>query len=1130
MDEEEEEEDIFRDVSFSQPLQQSAASSSQLLPISPNAPTQIEGEADVDDDSDDVAAVLFPKNGRQSSLLGTQSFGRAVGLTQTIPDQEQVPNESSQNYDLDQLLEESRRRSYRDAETSPLHLSADVLEGFDLDDDAVDDDPQSAHHPSQPGGLSNSSNNRNLLEVQQRLRFTPDENVVIAASVAEQTRSCSRAVAFLDASEDEEEEDLFDTPCAARRQEHKAHLPLPAPLPNMMAMAVKEKSQVQSKMEPNVRSKHDLEVFSVPHVVIREYVKMGVRQLYPWQKACLETPGVLPSASTSTNLVYCAPTSGGKTLVAEVILIRRYVAQKRKSLFVLPYVAVVEEKTGYFSTLLEPLGATVQCHAGKKGGQRYISGDVGVCTIEKANNIINEAIQNGKLSEIGLIVVDEAHMIDDPYRGYLLELMLTKLMFCGASLDIQIIAMSATLPNASVLATWLRDAAFFATDFRPVPLRQFCKYGNRIFDEKLAAPVREVHPVNENDSDGVVALVQEVVQTHHQALVFCATKKMCETTAAHLARNSKSTLTQQTAKKVEDDRITLLHVLRGVPGGADPTQEEAVKNGFAYHHAGLTVDERDAIETCYRRGSLHALCCTTTLAAGVNLPARRVIFRSPRIGASVLDVVTYRQAAGRAGRAGLDTFGESYLIVAASERELARRLLLDKLPPLRSSLQSDRGGLTRALLESFALGIVKTVYDVQHFIQCTFFHVQAPYEQVHVAAQRALQFLEKSCIIAWSRSNKVFSSSSLGAACVASSMPPEQGLIVYEELSRARERFVLVDDLHILYHVTPPVHGIEPHWRGYYSDIYTRLKPSNYKTAEAVGIDEGFLISVQQMALPVVRDAALERKIFVHRRFYVALMLQEIIHEVSICDVAAKFNISRGEVQKLMETAATFANMVATFCDKLNWWFFSGAFERVTQRLKMGVENDLLPLMKIPMMRPWKARLMYKHGLRSVEDIANASIDDLQKLLLTRYPFSTDQAMHQAQVHELRSAKLMVKGAKLVLHSDALEMQESALEITAKGISSSASLTFVPPSSSSAFTGVLKRSKTEFTEDSSSSTTSSLDNENEDTKKPGDDSSDDGNHEAVLPPLRASATRRATNIFDDTPPRGGENNDKGHKV
>ena len=166
-----------------------------------------------------------------------------------------------------------------------------------------------------------------------------------------------------------------------------------------------------------------------------------------------------------------------------------------------------------------------------------------------------------------------------------------------------------------------------------------------------------------------------------------------------------------------------------------PILKSTLPFGIAYHHSGLTVDERQLIEEAYSSGTLCCLCCTSTLATGVNLPARRVILlnkcfdvlsslarkrdgwycvylfkvvvRSPYIGSAPLSQARYQQMIGRAGRAGFDTHGESIMILKPSEMQLAtNEILLAPTNRVHSQLAKDNlRGLQQLLLSIISLYI-----------------------------------------------------------------------------------------------------------------------------------------------------------------------------------------------------------------------------------------------------------------------------------------------------------------------------------------------------------------------------------------------------------------------------------------
>lgn len=219
--------------------------------------------------------------------------------------------------------------------------------------------------------------------------------------------------------------------------------------------------------------------------------------------------------------------------------------------------------------------------------------------------------------------------------------------------------MSATLPNLNMLAKWL-NAKLYYTDFRPVPLSEHLKCGRNILNSKLEK-VGEV-PGEEaeagDDSENVGQLCIDTIKNGHSALIFCPTKVWCENLAVKLAAYfrklgcGKDAVNEGTLGWVLRQQLNLnklssvVEHLKISPVGLDKELARTVPFGVAFHHAGLTLDERDIIEGSFRNGSLRVLCATSTLSSGVNLPARRVIIRSPMSFGGIMDIMTYRQMVG----------------------------------------------------------------------------------------------------------------------------------------------------------------------------------------------------------------------------------------------------------------------------------------------------------------------------------------------------------------------------------------------------------------------------------------------------------------------------------------------------
>lgn len=257
---------------------------------------------------------------------------------------------------------------------------------------------------------------------------------------------------------------------------------------------------------------------------------------------------------------------------------------------------------------------------------------------------------------------------------------------------------------------------------------------------------------------------------------------------------------------------------------------------------------------------------------------------------------------------------------------------------------------------------------------------------------QCMEFLEKYEFIRIHRnaeSNEMsFTATRLGLACLASSMPPNEGFMLFSELQRARQSFVLESELHAVYLVTPfsvcyQLQDLD--WLAYL-DLWEKLTPPMQRVGEHVGIRESFLVKAMRGTSKI--DPKLLK---IHKRFYTALALQELIDETPVSVVAAKYKFTRGVLQSLQQTASTFAGIVSSFCNALNWQLLGLIVTQFKQRLFFGVHQDLVDLMRISSLNGQRARALFQAGFQTLADLSKADILTIEKCLYDSISFDTRQ-------------------------------------------------------------------------------------------------------------------------------------------
>ncbi|XP_010844259.1 PREDICTED: helicase POLQ-like isoform X3 [Bison bison bison] len=709
--------------------------------------------------------------------------------------------------------------------------------------------------------------------------------------------------------------------------------------------------------------------YSLPSKVRDLYVQFkGIEKLYEWQHTCL----TLKSVQERKNLIYSLPTSGGKTLVAEILMLQELLCRRRDVLMILPYVAIVQEKISGLSSFGIELGFFVEEYAGSKGKfppiKRREKKSLYIATIEKGHSLVNSLIETGRISSLGLVVVDELHMIGEGTRGAILEMTLAKILY--TSKTTQIIGMSATLNNVEDLQKFLQ-AEYYTSQFRPVELKEYLKINDTIYEVDSRAEngmtfsrllnYKYSDTLKKMDPDHLVALVTEVIPSY-SCLVFCPTKKNCENVAEMICKS----LSKEYLKHKEKEKQEVIQNLKNVSGGnLCRVLRHTIPFGVAYHHSGLTSDERKLLEEAYSTGVLCLFTCTCTLAAGVNLPARRVILRAPYVAKEFLKRNQYKQMIGRAGRAGIDSVGESILILQEKDKQQVLQLISKPLENCYSHLvQEFTKGIQTLFLSLIGLKIATNLDDIYRFMSGTFFGVQQKVllkekslweitmESLRYLTEKGLLQKDTMCGSKEEFQNN-FHITKLGRASFKGTIDLAYCDILYRDLKKGLEGLMLESLLHLIYLTTPydMASQCDPDWMIYFRQ-FNQLSPAEQNVAALVGVSENFIGK----------------------------------------------KASGQAIRKELE----------------EFWVYRALLGELTKKLTYCVKAELIPLMEVTGVLEGRARQLYNAGYKSLTHLANANPEVLIRTIdhLSR-----------------RQAKQIVSSAKMLLHEKAEALQEEVEEL-----------------------------------------------------------------------------------------------------
>jgi len=648
----------------------------------------------------------------------------------------------------------------------------------------------------------------------------------------------------------------------------------------------------------------------------------GIVELFPPQEEAVRA-GLLEGE----NLLVTTPTASGKTLLA-VLAADVALANRKKVVYLTPLRALTWEKAEYFSSLL---GVDVAAASGDLDADAsYLSRyDVIVATYEKMDSVIRHGAP--WLGRVGLIAVDEVHMIGDRDRGATLEVVTARLREIVP--DAQLLALSATVTNADQLASFL-GTKVVRSDWRPTRLVESV-YDVRTSSLLYADGTKEKVPVLHSNPS--VSLALWTVRGGGQSMIFAPSRKLAEDFASEVA-DALWRSGFRPDRRVEEYASQLSGT------DLDEILSRLMVKGAAFHHAGLSAHQRRVVEAAFRERLLPVVVATPTLAAGVNIPARTVVIPDLRKGAESMTVMEYKQLAGRAGRPGYDEAGLSIVVARSSKQahEYLRGYVRAEPEPVASRLADPRS-IRFHVLALVATEGLATPGDLRRFFSETLAARQDP--SVLDRIPMALRWLEAVGMLR--RRSAGYVPTRIGRTVARLYVMPETAITLLKGM-----RTLLSGDM-------------DDEERTFRALVVVCSSPD---VPEVPGL---------QVTLNAVYQFSDEVPVSVLAR---SLVLKAWIDEVSEQEIYRTYNAAPGDLYVLREASSWVARAGAELAAVIGAAEHRRLFDELSRRLEHGVRPELLDLCSVPDIGRVRARILYAHGIRTVGELLRTPPSKLASL------------------------------------------------------------------------------------------------------------------------------------------------------
>lgn len=485
-------------------------------------------------------------------------------------------------------------------------------------------------------------------------------------------------------------------------------------------------------------------------------------------------------------------------------------------------------------------------------------------------------------------------------------------------------------------------------------------------------PMPRVEKIDSTFADSTINLAVDTINKNKQALVFVNSRRSAEKQAEEIAKKSSA------------NNIILAEKVAGIL--PKPTKQclrlsNCIKKGVAFHHAGLHARQKELIEDEFRKGTISIICSTPTLAAGLDLPAFRTIIKDlkrygGRFGMVHIPVLEFLQMAGRAGRPKFDSFGESICIAKTDSEahEIFNNFIRGEPEEIYSKLAVEPV-LRTYLLSLISSSFVSSDEEIETFFKKTFWAFQfKDMNQLTFKIQQMLQLLidykfitkgggDSDFVSADEISSNHYKPTLLGKRVSELYLDPLTANQIVNALTKAKD--IVTNEFSYL-HLICNTLEIRPRLR-------VRTKEWDLMQEKSIFYQPYFLENEPSIYEPEFEDFM--------RAIKTALMFHHWIDEFDDEYIYENFNCAPGETRAKLNIADWLLFCCIELNKILGFTKLNKDLNRIRTRLKYGVKEELLPLIKFEGIGRSRARKLFHSKIRDIGDVKRTDLVSLSQIV-----------------------------------------------------------------------------------------------------------------------------------------------------